>query len=642
MAELEGSEVEEIGAKRISDLSGRIVNLSPEKRSLFERHLLKKKNVFPDKNQAILRRGTSDPCVLSFSQERLWLYDQLEPDMPNIIPYAFRMRGDLYPYALEKALDTILDRHEVLRTNFSSDTGETLQVIHQHRPVKMTSVDLGMWPEPEREHELWQIIDAELKRLFDLSTDLMLRATLIRLSDREHILVLTIHHIASDGWSVEIFFRELLTLYGAFTEDKPSPLPDLPIQYADFACWQRKWMKGEVLENQLSYWQEQLADIPEVLALPLDRPRPAVRSLQGLSHGVILPEKLVGRLKGIGKREGVTMFTLMMAAFKTLLYRYTNQVDICVGTFVANRNQVTLENLIGFFVNTLVLRTDLSDDPSFRELLQREHQIALGAFANQDVPFEKLLEVLNPRRDSRHTPLFQVALSFENMPKAILDLPNLSFEFMPLDPSVSLYDMTLIVTEITDGMEICFTYRSDIFDASTIKRWAGNFLTLLESIVANPEQRIETLPLLTEAEKRQVVEEWNNTAAHYPEDLCIHEMFEAQVEKTPDAIAVVYEGQELTYGELNSRANQLAHYLRKLGVGTEVLVGICVDRSLAMLVGLLGILKAGGAYVPLDPAYPKERLSLMLEDADISVLLTQERHRAELPLQKARLVCLDT
>ncbi|UCD34367.1 MAG: non-ribosomal peptide synthetase, partial [Nitrospiraceae bacterium] len=424
----------------MSDITGRIASLSPEKRALLEKRLLRK-NSSPIKESGIQRRGTSGPCPLSFSQERLWLYNQIEPDVPNIIPFILRIKGQVNLNALKKSLDAIVARHESLRTTFSSEAGEPFQVIHPVMSIGMTVIDLGVLPEAEREAESQRLIDAELKRQFDLSADFMLRATLIRLSDLENILILIMHHIASDGWSTGIFFRELSLLYRAFEEHRDSALPDLPVQYADFACWQRTWMKGEVLEKQLSYWQTQLYDIPAVLDLPTDRPRPANRSNQGASHSVILSKRLIDRLRCISKQEGVTMFTLMSAAFKTLLYRYTNQGDICLGTFVANRNRVEIENLIGFFVNTLVLRTDLSDNPGFLELLRREHHIVLGAFAHQDIPFEKLLEILHPGRDISHTPLFQVALSFENMPKVPLDLPNLSFEFIAADPSVSLYDM---------------------------------------------------------------------------------------------------------------------------------------------------------------------------------------------------------
>ena len=455
-----------------------------------------------------------DELPLSYAQERLWLHNQLEPNTSNNIPLAFRITGNLNRNALAKALNTILERHESLRTTFSSETEGPLQMVQPAGPLPVSFVDMGEWPEAGIEAVIARLITAEVRRLFNLSKDLMVRATLIKLSDTEHILILTMHHIASDGWSIGIFFQELSALYRAAEEGRPSPLADLPIQYADFACWQRKWMQGEVFERQLAYWRDQLAHNPAVLELPADRPRPAVRSLQGASHGIILPEILVDRLKQLCKREGVTMFTLMMAALKTLLYRLTGHGDICVGTFAANRNRVEIEGLIGFFVNTLVLRTHLSDGLSFRQLLNREHENALGAFAHQDIPFEKILEAVNPRRDLSYTPLFQVALAFENVPRGDLELPDLSLEFMKPEPSISLYDLSLIIEDFPE--EVFFTYRTDIFEASTIKRWADNFLILLESIAANPEEHIETLPLLTEAEKRQLVVEWNNTSIYYP------------------------------------------------------------------------------------------------------------------------------
>jgi amino acid adenylation domain-containing protein len=578
---------------------------------------------------------------LSFAQERLWLYDQLEPNMPNIIPCAIRLHGNLDQQALQKGLDEIVNRHAVLRTTFSSATGEALQVIRSGCSVHMTIADLEAQPVPEQDKALQSIIDSEVARPFDLSNDLMLRVTLIRSSDKEHVLLLTIHHIATDGLSMEIFFRELAALYIAIAEGRPSTLPCLPVQYADFACWQRKRLRGEFLEKQLLYWKEQLAGIAEVLDLPSDRTRPEIRSYKGASCKMPLPDILVDRLRLLSYQECVTMFTLMMTAFKVLLYRFTGQEDICVGTFATNRNRVELEGLIGFFVNTLVMRTDLGGNPDFLELLHREHAVNMGAFAHQDVPFEKLIEALKPKRALSHTPFFQAALSFNTIPKTTFELPGMSFEFMSLENRASLYDLSLIINDTADGMEVCFSYRTDIFNASTIMQWACTFRTLLESIVANPHQRIGALSLMTDSEKRQMIKEWN-AGVDYEDGLRLHEMIEDRVKIDPDAPAVVFNDCQLTYRELNSRANRLARFLRKQGVGPEVFVCICVERSLEMIVGILGVLKAGGAYVPLDPTYPAERVKLILSDTDSSLLLTQERLCGELQSQNVKMVLLDT
>lgn len=578
---------------------------------------------------------------LSFAQERLWLHDQLEPNTPNNINNAVRISGSLKSDVLQMALDTIVERHEVLRTTFSVVSGNPIQVVNQKRPVQITRIDLTNSPADERDSEIERRISDEARQCFNLSSDLMLRVVLLRLSDNEHVLILTMHHIASDEWSMKIFFQELWTLYGAFAEGRTSPLPDLTVQYADFACWRREWMSGDILQTRLSYWQKQLADSPAVLELPSDRPRLQVWSLKGASHYVMLSERLTSSLRQLSEQEGGTMFILMMAAFKTLLYRYTGHGDICVGTFTANRNRLEIERLIGFFVNTLVLRTNLSDGPGFRELIRRERDEAMDAFAHCDMPFEKLVEVLNPQRDPGRTAIFQVALAFEDEPEISCELPDLSFEFLDSETSVSLYDLSLLIAESAGDMRLTFVYRTDIFNASTIHRLASNFQTLLESIVSRPEDSIFTLPILSNSEQKQILREWNGTKGSATAGACIHELFEAQVERTPDSVAVVFEGREMTYRELNNRANQLAHYLRRHGVGPEVLAGIYEERSLDMVVGLLGILKSGGAYVPMDPGYPQERLNLIIEDAAVSILLTHTRLSARIPFYKGTLVFLD-
>ena len=413
------------------------------------------------------------------------------------------------------------------------------------------------------------------------------------------------HHIVSDGWSMGVFIRELAALYQAFSAGQPSPLEELAVQYADYAVWQREWLSGEVLEEQLDYWQRELGDAPPVLQLPTDRPRPAVQSPRGSRHLFELSAELTESLHELSRRQGATLFMTLLGAFQTLLSRYSGQEQVCVGTPIAGRNRSELEGLIGFFVNTLVLRGDLSGNPRFEEFLGRVRETTLGAYAHQDLPFEQLVDHLQPERDLSRTPLFQVMFAFQNAPMQDVEVADLSFSALEAERGTANFDLTLSMNETEGGLRGSIEYSTDLFDGSTIERMLGHFQRLLESIVADPTQTVGELSLLSAEERHQLLVEWNATRADYPRDVCVHELFEAQALRTPDAVAVVSEDRRLTYGELNSRSNQLAHRLRKLGVGPEVLVGICVDRSLEMVVGILGILKAGGAYVPLDPDYPQ-------------------------------------
>jgi amino acid adenylation domain-containing protein len=573
----------------------------------------------------ISRRWNSDTSPLSFAQERLWFLEQLEPGSAVYnVCRAVRLHGPLKIAALEQSLREILRRHDILRTAFPAVNGQPLQVAAQALEVTIRQDELRHLSSTQREVEAERLLVEELQRPFDLSRGLLLRAMLLQLDDREHILLLTTHHIVSDAWSLGILFREFAILYDAYSGGKTSPLPELPVQYADYAVWQREWLQGEVLESQLSYWKQHLGiDLP-VLRLPTDRPRLPFQSFRGKRRQIALPESLTTALNELSQREGVTLFMTLLAAFQSLLYRYTGQEDIVVGSPIANRTRTEVEELIGCFVNTLALRTDLSGKPTFRELLLRVRDVCFGAYAHQDLPFEKLVEELQPDRDLSRNPLFQVMFILQNAPRPLPNLSGISFARVDIDSKTSKFDLTLSLRE-RDGKLIGFLeYSTDLFDGSTIERMIGHLQTLLEGIVAAPDRPISTLPLLTEAERDQLLVEWNHTAAEYPKDCSVHDLFEAQVNRMPEAIAAQFEGKRLTYRELNSRANQLAHYLRGLGVGPEKLVGICVERSLEMVVGLLGILKAGGAYVPLDPGYPRERLRSILEDARVSVLLTQE------------------
>jgi amino acid adenylation domain-containing protein/FkbM family methyltransferase len=593
---------------------------------------------------------------LSFSQERVWFIQQLEP---TNIAYNFqvtlRLTGLLDVAALERSLSEIVRRHEIYRTTFPTIDGQPVQVIHQPQPVQLPMVELQALPEREREVEAQRLISKEIQKPFDLTQLPLIRWTLLSLSEQEHVLVHIEHHLLHDGWSFNVFLRELLELYQAFSVGAPSPLPDLAIQFVDFARWQRQWIQGQVAETHLAYWKEKLADSLPVLALPSDRPRPAVQSFQGAAAMVELPLNLCKLLRALSRQEGVTLFMTMLAAFVTLLHRYSGQHDLCVGSGIANRRGRETEGLIGMIINHVVLRTDLSGNPMVRELLDRVCEITLEASTHQDLPFEKVVDALQPKRDPSHNPLFQVSFSFHDAPMPDLELPGLTINIMPmLNNGSAKFDLNVIVIPHSeqrvglrlgaeaDGLTVGWEYNTDLFDETTITRMSGHYQTLLESIVADSTRRISDLPLFTEAERHQLLMEWNGTARDYPHDQCLHQLFEAQVERTPDTVAVVFEDEQLTYRDLNRRANQLAHHLRALGVGPEVLVGICMERSLEIIVGILGILKAGGAYVPLEPTYPKERLAFMLQDIQAPVLLAQEGLVGRLPELVAQVLCLDT
>ena len=592
--------------------------------------------------QAIPRLPRTGPLPLSFAQQRLWFLNQLEPNNPLYnVPIAIGATGQLNFHALVRALNEIVRRHEVLRTTFELRETQPVEVIAPQLELEVPVSDLtGLTPEAQQAAVRRLAIEGA-KEIFNLERGPLFRASLLRLAAEEHVLLLNMHHIVSDGWSLWQFIRELGPLYGAFSEGKPSPLPDLPIQYADYAVWQREWMSGELLDEHLAYWTKQLEGAPRVLELPSDRVRPPVESYRGATLTQKFPLALLDELRALSKNEGATLFMTLLAAYQVLLERYTGQEDVVVGSPIANRTRAEIEELIGFFVNALVLRTDLSGNPSFRELLGRVRSVALDAYAHQDLPFEKLVERLQPERDLSRSPLFQVWFALQNAPRAEFKLAGLDLRSLEVHNGTSKFDLGLFVVEKPDGLSCMVEYSTDLFDESTIERLLGHFRTLLEAIAANPDQPIGRLPILTAPERQQLVIEWNQTDVEYPRTLCLHPAIEQQVERTPDAPAVVFEGEQLTYSELNARANQLAHRLRKLGVGPGVLAGICAERSLEMVIGLLGILKAGGAYVPLDPDHPRERLAMVLEDATPPVLLTTEPLLEALPPANAEVFCLD-
>ncbi len=591
----------------------------------------------------IVRVPRDESLPLSFAQTRLWFLDQLEGGSATYnMPEPLQLTGDLDVTALEMAVQAIVQRHEILRTSFKMVDGVQVQEIASDLSISIPLVDLQHLLAEEQADQVQRFAITESQQTFDLGMAPLLRVTLVRLEEKSHLLLLTMHHIISDGWSMGIFIDEISTLYQGFCAGKPVELPELPIQYADFARWQRQWLTGEVLQTHLDYWKYQLDAVPPLLELPTDRPRPSIQTFQGASVAFQLDRELTQQLKTLSQRSGATLFMTLLAAFATLLSRYSGQEDIAIGSPIANRNHSGIESLIGFFVNTLVLRTQLDGNPTFAELLERVREMTLAAYEHQDLPFEKLVEELQPERSLSYTPLFQVMFVLQNAPVGKLELSDLTMTPFKMEHVNAKFDLTLQMEETAAGLTGELIYNRDLFDPATIERMARHFQILLSGIVANTQQRVAQLPLLSTAEQQQLLIDWNATQTDYPQDKCIHQLFEAQVEKTPDAIAVQFENAQLTYRELNDRANQLAYYLKILGVKPEVLVGICVERSLEMIVGLLGILKAGGAYVPLDPAYPQDRLSFMLSDSQVEVLLTQAKLVASLPDRSVPTVCLDT
>ncbi|HET6974228.1 MAG TPA: amino acid adenylation domain-containing protein, partial [Pyrinomonadaceae bacterium] len=585
----------------------------------------------------LLRQRASKPVVAptSFAQQRLWFLDQLEPGSPLYnVSSAVRLQGPLEVAALERSFEFLVGRHETLRTTFAWQDGKPVQVIAPRLSLVIEHCEL-------EEDSLRSVLEEEALRPFDLASGPLLRVKLLRLGAEDHVLSLTMHHIISDGWSTGVLIGELVSLYEAFAKGESPTLPELPIQYADFARWQREWLTGAVLERQLAYWQKQLDDVT-TLQLPTDRPRPSIRSHHGARQNFSLPHEISESLIGLARNEGVTLFTLLLAAWQTLLARYTEQTDIVVGSPIANRNRLETESLIGFFVNTLVLRTDLAGNPTFRELLERVRSTVLDAQEHQDVPFEKIVEELQLERSLSHTPLFQVVFALHTAPAQGVDLREVKLATLDVQRHTAKFDLMFELFEHNSKINGSLEYSTDLFDDTTITRLLGHYRRLLSTIVENPEQRILDLPLLSQTEERQLVYDWNEVAPRAEIEQPLHELFEDQVQRTPGNVALVLEDEVLTYRELNARADELVQDLRELGVQPETLVGIFMERSIEMVVAVLGILKAGGAYVPLDIEHPKERLAFMLEDAEPPVLLTQRRLVDRLPeLKTVKAVCID-
>jgi len=621
------------------DLDRRLAALSPEQRLLLEQRLQQQGLNLP-KLEKIPRREQGNELPLSFAQTRLWFIQQLDPN--NIaynISAALHVQGNLQVRVLEQTFNEIVRRHEILRTSFISDRqGQPIQKIAPALSLRLPIVDFSETETPPA--RIQELAREEAQHPFDLTHAPLLRLQLLRLGAQAHVLLLTLHHIVCDRWSIGVLVRELSALYAAFASGKPSPLDDLPVQYGGYALRQRDWLQGETLERQLAYWRQQLGDAPPVLELPSDRPRPAVQTYRGAQQPLALPKSLSQALKRLCVEEGVTLYMLLLSAFKVLLYRYTNQDDIVVGTDIANRDRQEIEGAIGLFFNTLVLRTNLSGDPTFRELLRRVRDVALGAYSHQELPFEKLVEAINPERTLSRMPLFQAKFDLQQAPVQPLELPGLTVTPLPVDNGTTKFDLRFNLQDTDQGIVGQVEYSTDLFTAARIEREIAHFQALLESIVSDPNQRLSTLSVLTPSEQKQQ-QRWNQTQAVYPQDRCFPELFAEQVRRTPDAIALSCASQELTYRELEARANQLAHYLQQLGVGTGVLVSIYCDRSVEMLVALLGVLKAGGAYVPLDPSFPRDRLASILADVAAPIVLTQQQRAGDLPDGGATLVCLD-
>ena len=561
----------------------------------------------------------------SFAQQRLWFLHQLAPENPFYnVTAAIHITGKLLIDQLEQTFNAIVQRHEALRTTFTRIDEGLMQVISPHLRVPLPVITLHTVHSDQRDEVARQQAIAAFQQPFNLTNGSLMRVTLLQFNETEHVLLLNLHHIVSDGWSIGVLIQELGTLYAAFVAKTPSSLPELPIQYADFAHWQREYLQGEVLETQLTYWRQQLMDLP-TLTLPTDLPHPAVQRYRGASHHLILTPALTAALEALSQQTGATLFMTLLAAFQTLLYRYTGQEDLAVGSPIANRNRSELEGLIGFFVNSLVLRTNLAGNPTFRALLRQVQATTLAAYAHQDVPFEKLVEVLQPARDFSRNPLFQVVFALQNAPIAPLQLPGLTLSPLDFDSGTTRFDLEYHCFKALDKLHCTMIYSTDLFESATISRMLQQFQVLLTSIVANPDQPIAHLPLLTPAESHQHLITWNNTALDDAQTF-IHQRVEAQAAETPDAIAAVFANQFLTYRELNQRANQLAHHLQQLGVGPETVVGLCVDRSPDLIISVLGIWKAGGAYLPLDSSYPSDRLNFMLKDAQVDLLVTQQMY----------------
>jgi amino acid adenylation domain-containing protein len=613
----------------MSDISEQIAALSPEKRALLALKLKEKGQHF-------------NSFPLSYAQERMWFLSQLNPNSAFYnIPTALKLTGNLDIAALEQTLNKIVERHEVLRASILTVNGRAMQVVSESAGFTLSIVDLSQLPEQQAKRESQRLRISEASRGFDLQRGPLFRAVLTKLTESEHVIMFTMHHIVSDGWSMGILVREVAQLYDAYTKGKPSPLKKLSIQYTDYAVWQRDQLRGEHLQKLLAYWRGQLEGKSLAFELPNDYRRPPIQSFDGAKYYFMLEGELVAGLRALSRRAGATLFMVLMAGYHALLHRYSGQESICVGAPVAGRARMATESLIGLFVNTVVIPAALRGDPCFEDLVSQVKRTVIGAYEHQELPFEKMVEEIQPERDLSRSPLFQVMFALQNASVEKLDLEGLTIKRLDMQPRTSKFDMTLNIAEAEKSLAGSIEYCTRLFDEKTIIRMADHFRQLLTSAVENPKAPLSELPLLTVGKERQLLAEWNDSTVEYKEPHCIHRLFESQVERAPDAVAVAFEGKLLTYAEINRKANQLAHYLRSRGIGPEKLVGVFMERSLEMVIALLGILKAGGAYAPLDPSYPEERLKQMADGREIVALLTQSHLRRRAPQAAAESICVD-
>jgi amino acid adenylation domain-containing protein len=644
----------------LNDLTTRLAELSPKRRELLLRQIEKKRqaagpaggperiprqprNAGREGMGSTVGMGSTDRFPASFSQLREWILDQLDPGTGAYnIPGGMRVDGPLDLAVFGRVVDEIVRRHEALRTTFAATAEEPVQVIAPELRVAVPLVDLQALPAASRETEAERLTSLMQRLPFDLARGPLLRLGVLRLEPRVHIALFTMHHIVSDGWSVGIFLRELFVLYEAFSRGVASPLPELPVQVPDFAVWQRGWLRGAVLEEHLDWWRRQLTGAPPLLALPIDRPRPPVQTFRGGVQPVFLSPELTRSLRALAQAEGASLFMVLLAGYQALLSRYSGQDDVAVGTYTGSRGRAELEGLIGFFINTLVLRTDLGDGPGFRPLVRRVRETALGAFAHQELPFEKLLERLRVERDLSHTPLFQALLVLQSFP---VDAAEVTASDVRLTPLVAPnehanFDVSLWLDEKGEGVGGVAQYNRDLFEAATVERMTRHLLTLLEGAVRAPEVPVGELPILDAAERRQLLAEWSGPPAPAMPAGLVHERVAVRARETPDAAAIEADGRRVTYRELAERAMELARHLRRLGVGPEVRVGLVAERTPEVLAGMLAVLAAGGAYVPLDPSHPEERLAWMLADCGAPVLLVP-REPAPAWVGNVRVVSLD-
>lgn len=620
----------------------RIEQLSPAKRALFEQ--LRRAEIAAQRPAAIAPRGANAAAPLSFAQQRLWFLDQLEPGNPAYnVATAARLTGRLDAAALEAALQAIVDRHESLRTTFRATDGRAEQAISPAARVQISLVDARDWPVADRDARLKQLAADEALAPFDLTTGPLLRATLVRVDNAEHVLLLTMHHIVCDGWSMAVLRDEVAEHYAAIVDGRAPRVQAQPIQYADFATWQREQLQGPAIERLLGYWSRQLAGAPEAIELPLDHPRPATQGCRGDVRRLRLTGALVAELRRLANEEGATLFMTLMAAFQVLLARYSRQKDVCVGTPIASRSRAELERLIGFFVNTLVIRGRLEENPTFRQFLAQLRETTLAAYAHQDLPFERLVEHTRPARDTSRTPLVQVMFVLQNIPLRSREVAGLSISDVSFDHApISNFDLTLNVDEHPGQLDLSLVFNVDLFEPETIERMLACYEVLLRGIVGNRDARVQALRLVDPVAARKQLADWNDTDAAYPQDTCVHEMISAQARRTPDATALETDQQKISYAELDRCSNRLARYLIERGVGPDVPVGLCLDRSPELIISLLAVLKAGGAYLPLDPAYPAARRQYMIEDARLALVVTSSDVASRLPAGDFARVLVDT